>query len=131
MSPRCCYFLLLLLFLAINTTSLAQNLEEIGVKKGVKVNGSINLNAVGYHVDGMEMRRDPLNWFLTGNVNIKLFGYDAPLSFSYCNANRSFSQPFNQFSFQPHYKWIKTYIGYNSMTFSNGAGSFCRQRVSV
>src|SRR5690606_2943659 len=119
MSHRCCYFLLLLLFLAINTTSLAQNLVEIGVKKGVKVNGSINLNAVGYHVDGMEMRRDPLNWFLTGNVNIKLFGYDAPLSFSYSNANRSFSQPFNQFSFQPHYKWIKTYIGYNSMTFSN------------
>ncbi|HYF70455.1 MAG TPA: hypothetical protein VD884_20100, partial [Ohtaekwangia sp.] len=69
--------------------------------------------------DGMEMRRDPFNWFLTGNVNIKLFGYDAPLSFSYSNANRSFSQPFNQFSFQPHYKWIKTYIGYNSMTFSN------------
>src|SRR5690606_638628 len=32
---------------------------------------------------------------------------------------RSFSQPFNQVSFQPQYKWIRTYIGYNSMTFSN------------
>jgi hypothetical protein len=33
--------------------------------------------------------------------------------------NKSYSQPFNQFSFSPQYKWVKTYIGYNSMTFSN------------
>src|SRR5690606_10230202 len=37
----------------------------------------------------------------------------------YSNTNRNFSQPFNQFSFAPTYKWVKTYVGYNSMTFSN------------
>jgi hypothetical protein len=97
----------------------AQNLESIGVKKGVKVNGSLNVNTVSYYAHGIEQRRDPFNWFLTGNLNVNLFGYDAPLSFSYSNANKSFSQPFNQFSFQPQYKWVKTYIGYNSMSFSN------------
>jgi hypothetical protein len=97
----------------------AQNLEEIGLRKGVKVNGSINFNSVGYYANGINQRRDPFNWFLTGNVNINLFGYSAPLSFSYSNSNRNFSQPFNQFSFAPQYKWVKTYLGYNSMTFSN------------
>jgi hypothetical protein len=113
------HLLVLTLLTAGSIITHAQNLESLGVKKGVKVNGSVNLNTVGYYVHGIESRRDPFNWFLTGNLNLNLFGYDAPFSFSYSNANKSFSQPFNQFSFQPQYKWIKTYIGYNSMTFSN------------
>jgi len=113
------YILTLAFLVAGLLTTHAQNLESIGIKKGVKVNGSLNVNTVGYYAHGIAQRRDPFNWFLTGNLNINLFGYDAPLSFSYSNANKSFSQPFNQFSFQPQYKWVKTYIGYNSMTFSN------------
>lgn len=97
----------------------SQNLEELGVDKGVKLNGSVNLNTVGYWAHGIEQRRDPFNWFLTGNLNVNLFGYNAPFSFSYSNADRSFSQPFNQFSFAPQYKWVRAYLGYNSMTFSN------------
>ncbi len=98
--------------------AISQNLEEIGVSKGVDLSGSVNVNAVGYASHGIEQRRDPFNWFLTGNLNVNLFGYNAPFSFSYSNANRSFSQPFNQFSFSPTYKWVRTYIGYNAMTFS-------------
>jgi hypothetical protein len=109
-----------LLFLLMQglMTVKAQNLEQIGVKKGVKFNGSLNLNTVGYYADGLSNRRDPFNWFLTGSVNATIFGYSVPLSFSYSNANRSFSQPFNQFSFAPQYKWVKTYVGYSAMTFS-------------
>lgn len=112
---------LAVLAVAVSLTGIAygQNLEEIGLKKGINFNGSINLNTVGYHVTGIEQRRDPFNWFLTGSLNVDLFGYSAPLSFSYSNTNKSFSQPFNQFSFAPSYKWVKAYIGYNSMTFSN------------
>jgi hypothetical protein len=65
------------------------------------VNGSFNLNAVGYKAFGMDQRRDPLNWFLTGNLNFTLFGYSAPFSFSYSNTSKTFSQPFNQFHFAP------------------------------
>lgn len=107
-----------LIFGLITFCTHAQNLEQLGVKQGIKANGSINLNAVGYYVDGIEQRRDPFNWFATGNLNLNLFGYSTPFSFSYSNANTNFSQPFNQFSFQPQYKWVKTYIGYNAMTFS-------------
>ena len=74
------------------TSSFAQNLEEIGIKKGVKLNGSINVNTVGYYAAGIPQRRDPFNWFLTGNLNVNLFGYNAPFAFSYSNANKNFSQ---------------------------------------
>jgi hypothetical protein len=109
---------LFLLPLFAVTASHAQNLEEISLKKAPKINGSVNLSTVGYAASGISQRRDPFNWFLTGGLTVNLFGYSAPFSFSYSNANKSFSQPFNQFSFAPQYKWVKTYIGYNSMTFS-------------
>jgi hypothetical protein len=105
-------------FAVVSPRVLAQNLEEIGVKKGVDLSGSLNINSVSYYADGIDDRRDPFNWFATGNLNVKLFGYSAPFSFSYSNTNKSFAQPFNQFSFAPQYKWIKTYVGYNSMSFS-------------
>lgn len=106
------------LFLGTGHRMSAQNLEEIGVKKGIKPSGSINLSAIGYHAWGTDNRRDPFNWFATGSLNLNLFGYNTPFTFSYSNTSRSFTQPFNQFSFSPQYKWVKTYIGYNSMTFS-------------
>jgi hypothetical protein len=105
-------------FLLLPVSGQSQNIEQLGLKKGVKVSGSVNLNTVGYTIHGTQARRNPFDWFATGNLNLSLFGYAAPFSFSYSNAGRSYSQPFNQLSFAPQYKWVKTYIGYTSMTFS-------------
>jgi len=108
-------------FLSVSavTTSYSQALDQLGVKKGVQINGSVSANTVAYTASGMEARRDPFNWFLQGNLNISLFGYSMPFSFSYSNQNRNFSQPFNRFQFAPSYKWAKAYLGTTSMTFSN------------
>jgi hypothetical protein len=105
-------------FAVMSHVALSQNLEQIGVKKGVDLSGSLNINTVSYYAEGIDNRRDPFNWFTTGSLNVNLFGYSAPLSFSYSNTNKSFAQPFNQFSFAPQYKWVKTYIGCNTMSFS-------------
>ncbi|MDJ1482959.1 hypothetical protein QNI16_20825 [Cytophagaceae bacterium YF14B1] len=112
------YLFLCLVFSLTLIQTKAQNLESFGVKKGIKANGSLNLNAIGYTASGIPVRRDPFAWFVSGNLTLNLFGYAAPFSFSYSNTSRSFTQPFNQLSFAPQYKWVKTYIGYNSMTFS-------------
>ncbi len=109
---------LLIVCVLLSRLASSQNLEEIGAKKGVKVSGGISFNAVGYLADGIIARRDPFAFYVSGNININLFGYNSPFTFSYSNTNKSFTQPFNQFSFAPQYKWVKTYIGYNSMTFS-------------
>ena len=63
----------------------AQNLEEISLKKGPKLTGSLNVNTVGYKAFGLPQRRDPFNWFVTGGLNLNLFGYSAPFTFSVSN----------------------------------------------
>ncbi len=110
--------LLILFFLLPIVSSSGQNLEQLGVKKGIQTSGSVSVNTVGYTIHGTKARRDPFDWFVSGNLNLTLFGYAAPFSFSYSNTQRSYSQPFNQLSFAPQYKWVKTYIGYSSMSFS-------------
>lgn len=90
----------------------------MGLNKGVKVTGGINISNIIYGTDDSISRRDPYQLILSGNMNLNFFGYDAPFSFTYSNSQRSYTQPFNRFSFTPKYKWIKAYIGQTSMTFS-------------
>ncbi len=108
----------LIILLVSPLPSKGQNLEQLGVKKGIKTSGSVSLNTVGYTMHGTQARRDPFEWFVAGNLNLTIFGYAAPFSFSYSNTQRSYSQPFNQLSFAPQYKWVKAYIGFSSMNFS-------------
>jgi hypothetical protein len=96
----------------------AQNLESIGKEKPLTVNGGISLNQIFYAVNGIESRRDPYSYYASGNINFSLYGWSVPVSFSISNQNRSFQQPFNQYSLNPTYKWITGHVGYTSMSFS-------------
>lgn len=96
----------------------AQNLENLKEQEPVKVSGSVNASGVFYNASGIENRREPFNWFTTGNLNLDIYGWSIPFNFSFSNQNRSFSQPFNRYGITPQYKWVKAYLGYNSMTFS-------------
>ena len=96
----------------------AQNLESIGNEKPLKVSGGISANQIFYAVDGIERRRDPYSYFLTGNLNFDLYGWSVPFSFSLSNQNSSFQQPFNQYGLHPTYKWATAHLGWASMTFS-------------
>lgn len=101
--------------------SHAQRIDAIGKEKPLKINGGIGLEQIGYFSTGLpEGRRDPYNFFLTGNINFDLYGWSVPLSFTYSNQSRiAFSQPFNQYGLTPTYKWITGHIGYTSMNFSS------------
>ena len=97
---------------------LAQNLDKIGEKDVLSVNGGLNYNSTIYFADGMPARRDPFAWFLSGNVNFSILDWSIPFSYSYSNQHGTFTQPFNQYCIAPQYKWIKTFFGYTSMNFS-------------
>lgn len=107
------------LLLCFSFSAICQNLDKIGTEKPLKVNGGVNLSQIVYGIRGAEMRRDPYNYFLTGNLNFSIYGYSVPLSFSFSNQNLSFRQPFNQVGFSPTYKWITLHAGYRSMNFSS------------
>jgi len=96
----------------------AQDIESIGKRPPVKVSGSLGFNNTFYHVDGIENRRPPYLWYLSGNLNIDIYGWSVPLSVYYSNQNVQFRQPFNQYGMSPRYKWITTHLGYRNMTFS-------------
>jgi hypothetical protein len=114
-------FLLLVVLMAVftGTSSVAQNLENIGKGKAIGLSGGINANTVFYGASGIDGRRDPFNYFLSGNLNISLYDWSVPLTFSYSNQQTSFHQPFNQYGLSPTYKWVTLHAGYRSMTFSN------------
>ncbi len=106
------------MLLLFGANGLAQSLDGIGKEKPIRLSGGIALNQLFYSASGIENRRDPYNFILTGNLNVALYGWNIPLSFSYSNQQTSFQQPFNQFSLSPSYKWVKTKIGYGSTSFS-------------
>jgi hypothetical protein len=106
--------------LSLQTNKLnAQAIDQISIKKGADLSGSLSATTNSYKAFGIPNRRDPFNWFLNGNFNFTLFGYSMPFSFSYSNQNKNFTQPFNRFQFAPSYKWAKVNIGTQSMNFSN------------
>lgn len=100
------------LLAALHLHVTAQDLSQFKVSKGIRLSGSLGLNTVSHHGKS-------LNWFATGNLNLDVFGYSAPFSFTRSNANTSFSQPFNRFSMAPQFKWVKLYLGYHALTLSS------------
>ncbi|MBL6448463.1 hypothetical protein JMN32_19275 [Fulvivirga sp. 29W222] len=112
------YYLFSFTLCLVFTGVQAQNLDNLKDQEPIKVSGSVNTSGVFYNASGIENRRDPFNWFTTGNLNLDIYGWSVPFSFSFSNQNRSFSQPFNRYGVTPQYKWVKAYLGYNSMNFS-------------
>ncbi len=101
--------------------AVAQNIERIPDAPWINANGGITISQLsGFSTDSLAPVQPPA-YFLSGNINTRLFdGVDLPVSFMYTNdaLTQSLPQPFNRFSMSPSYKWVKTYLGYTSMTFS-------------
>jgi len=109
----------LALLLGVATSELnAQDLTRIGKSSALKVSGGLSTSQLFYWADGIQNRRSPFSYFLTGNVNFNVYELNIPLSFTFSNQTISVQQPFNQYSLHPTYKWLTAHIGYTSMTFS-------------
>lgn len=107
----------LVLILSTSFSCFSQDLERIG-KGGVKLSGGISANQVFYYSDGISARRDPYNYFLSGNATLSLYGITMPFTFSFSNQKFSYGQPFNIVGLSPRYKWVTAHIGWRSMVFS-------------
>ncbi|NJN28297.1 MAG: hypothetical protein HC819_21170 [Cyclobacteriaceae bacterium] len=97
----------------------AQDVESFFNSKPFEVGGgSINLANVYYSSFDSPSSREGFSLYASGNVNFSIFGQSAPLSFSYTNRKLNYTQPFNNFSFAPRYKWIATRFGSHSVNYS-------------
>ena len=109
---------LVALFIIISSSASGQNLETIGKEKPIKISGGVSLSQIAYGVSGIDSRRAPYSYFASGNLNVSLYGFSIPLSFSLSNQNVTFQQPFNQFTLHPNYKWATAHVGFISMSYS-------------
>ncbi len=96
----------------------SQDLEHIKDKKPVDISGSISLNTNFYSVSGIDQRRSPFSYSVTGTPVLSVYGITFPFTIYYSNDRSSFSQPFNQFGVSPYYKWAKFHLGYRNVHFS-------------
>ncbi len=85
--------------------------------KNFKINGGLSATTIFYSAQGIENRKNPFSYILSGNINISGYGVSLPFSFTLNNRKTRFNQPFNQFGMSPSYKWIKIHLGYRSLHF--------------
>jgi hypothetical protein len=81
--------------------------------------GSIQAAGGGYFASGIEQRKNPYLWSLSGNPTIVVYDIEIPFSFMLSQDNRSFRQPFNQFGLSPKYKWLTVHGGFRNLNYSN------------
>jgi hypothetical protein len=108
--------LLLLSFLPC--IGYSQDLERIGKKDMLKISGSLNYSSVFYNASGIQNRRQPFTYFVSGSISGDVMGISLPFTMNYSNNQINYTQPYNIQSFNPSYKWIKGHAGITSMNFS-------------
>src|SRR5450631_2698196 len=96
----------------------AQDIGALGSQKPFTLKGAAQLRGIYYTASGIPGRRTPFSYLFSGNLTADMYGISFPMNFSISEADRSFSQPFNQFGISPHYKWITVHLGYRNVSFS-------------
>jgi hypothetical protein len=96
----------------------AQDLETITKQKPFDISGAIDIRGIGYSANGIQARRSPFMYVISGSPTISIYGIAIPLSFTFSEQDRSFRQPFNQFGMSPTYKWATAHLGFRNITFS-------------
>ncbi|RZJ81712.1 MAG: hypothetical protein EOO47_03270 [Flavobacterium sp.] len=111
-------FSCLLITLLIMQASFAQDFTNIKDAKPFSYSGSIEARSMFYTANGIANRRAPFTYLLSGSPTFNIYNIQIPVSFSISEADRSFSQPFNQYGLSPTYKWITLHAGYRNISFS-------------
>ena len=102
---------------------MSQNIdyETIVKSKPLKVSGIVSANGV-YYNSNQNRSRAPFTYFLQGTINISLYSFSIPITYSYSNQGEDLGYQlpfnFNRLSLHPKYKWITAHIGSVAMSFS-------------
>ena len=82
------------------------------------LSGGISLGGEVYDVNGIDARRSPYSYNISGRIALSYKGFTFPVSGSYRDAQFSYDYTFNRLGIAPSYKWAKLYLGWNTMSFS-------------
>ncbi|RYY54740.1 MAG: hypothetical protein EOO09_13200 [Chitinophagaceae bacterium] len=111
--------LVLLMAFCLSITNVqSQDIEKIDFKKPVQFSGSLNISLESYNAHGIEKRKKPFSWLVSGAPIVTVLGVQVPFSFLFSNFENRYYQPFNQFGISPRYKWATFHAGYRNIQFS-------------
>lgn len=121
-------FILILSFSFVKGQEEDIDLENIGnrtietlKKNPFKISGGVSASTIFYN-SNQHNSRAPFTYFLNGNLNLGIYHWNLPISYSLTNqgSNLNYQLPwkFNRISIHPKYKWVQAHIGDASMTFS-------------
>ncbi|MBQ0732849.1 hypothetical protein J9332_00885 [Aquimarina celericrescens] len=106
-----------------STIAYTQSLDYDAITKSkpLKISGQLSASGV-YYDSNINNSREPYTYFLQGVLNVSIYGFAVPISYSFSNQgeNLGYQLPFNfnRLSLHPKYKWITGHIGNVNMTFS-------------
>ena len=112
------HFFTFILLLLTAIPLAAQDIEKVDLKKPVQISGSINLQLESYSAKGIENRKQPFSWMISGAPVLTILGVQMPFTVLFSNFENRYYQPFNQYGISPKYKWITVHAGYRNITFS-------------
>lgn len=109
-------FLILTIVLLVRP-GFAQDIEQIDLKKPVSLRGNLSFSFESYSVKGIDPRRQPFTWTLSGAPTLTVLGVQMPFQLLLGNFENRFYQPFNQYGISPRYKWLTVHAGYRNINF--------------
>jgi hypothetical protein len=109
--------LLVLTIVLLVRTGIAQDIEQIDLKKPVTLSGNLSFSMESYSVNGIPPRRQPFTWTLSGAPTLNVLGVTMPFQLLVGNFENRFYQPFNQYGISPRYKWLTVHAGYRNINF--------------
>lgn len=116
--PFPCKALPLLAALMVAHAVRTQDIGSIGQVQPVQFSAGLRAQLGFYNVRGIDPRRTPFYWTISGTPTMTLQGVQMPFMVMVSDQDREFQQPFNQFGLSPYYKWIKVHLGYRDVHFS-------------
>lgn len=99
----------------------AQDIEQVAKATPLTISGVLTATSIYVAPLDSNSLQKHFTYYLSGSLNTTLYGLvSVPFSFAYTNnaLTSTLTCPFNRFALSPSYKWIKTYIGFASMSFS-------------
>ncbi|ADQ16444.1 hypothetical protein Lbys_0682 [Leadbetterella byssophila DSM 17132] len=109
---------LLLVLGLCSLTAYSQDLSTIKNEKPFAISGRIDARTIMYSSSGIDGRRSPFTYILSGAPTLSFYGITVPITFTISEQERNFSQPFNQIGLSPTYKWLTLHGGYRNVRFS-------------
>ncbi len=110
--------LLIGILLAFAGQGHAQDIGRLDFRNPIRISGSVNLQLEHYSASGIELRRKPFSWMLSGSPTVTVLDVPIPLTVLFSNFENRFYQPFNQYGVSPRFKWVTLHAGYRNVQFS-------------